>query len=160
LKAQKYPNTVIKVGAILYSASVEELENNGYSLRISEHEVRSIRAGKGNDDGKIRTRYVYLIQRLDGVTWKKKSSKHGDYGWDHSVQDWMRSRFPVGDDLPVGMYTTKLAALRHAKFFATQTRLRFVKWAKEENKSYDEILVSVDKRIAIIDRAINRQKAR
>jgi hypothetical protein len=159
MKPQKYPKSRIVKGSILYEASVDESDEGGLQLCVREHEITAICKGKGKDDGKKKIQYVYLVWRCAGMTWGKLSSKHGHYGWTNAIQDWMRKRFPVGDDLPTGLYTTKLAALRYAKHQQVTNRARFQKWAIDEKTSHDDIIAVIDKKLAIIERAITRAKS-
>ncbi len=59
--------------------------------------------------------YVNLAQKIDGVTWGKRSRKNGDFGWLPSIPSWCLKQFREGGELPFGIYTTRLAALKFAK---------------------------------------------
>lgn len=121
-KAQPYPATKIKIGAALYLASATTDDNRKTSSEIEEWVVRSIRAKRGSKSrfgvaarGTQDTeQYVNLTRKLDYVTWGKRSSKAGDYGWLKSIPDWCTKQFKVGSDLPGGIYTTHRAALVYA----------------------------------------------
>ena len=67
---------------------------------------------------------VHLLQRHDGIAWVKVSTKSGDYGWSTSIAEVWRSSFNVGSDLPTGIYTAKLAALRHLQYRLKKSKKR------------------------------------
>lgn len=121
-KAQPYPATKIKIGAALYLASSTTDDSRKTSSEIEEWVVRSIRAKRGSKSRfgvaargtQDAEQYVNLTRKLEYVTWGKRSSKAGDYGWLNSIPDWCTKQFKVGSDLPSGVYTTHRAALVYA----------------------------------------------
>ena len=84
----------MKIGQILYTCYVNE--DTG-KVDFGEYHVRTIR--KGN---------VYAVWKCS-VTWGKRSSKHGDFGWLDPVPAWCRERA----DLCSWLFTTKLQAIRN-----------------------------------------------
>ncbi len=82
-----------KVGMSLYNIYVED---DGKCVLII-HIVRTIRGG-----------FVHAIQKINGITWIKKSKKNGDYGWDNSIDYVWRNKAKFYD-----LHTTKLAAYRY-----------------------------------------------
>ncbi|WP_298983388.1 hypothetical protein [uncultured Roseibium sp.] len=70
-----------------------------------DYRVRTIRGG-----------YVYAIQKVDNITWGKRSKKHGDFGWLKSIPSYCRERWRVGEKSDY-LSKTKSAALRNALSF-------------------------------------------
>lgn len=134
-KAQPYPSSKIKVGAVLYSASAGTDDGKTYT-EISEWIVRSIRAKRGTKsrNGVIAPfaeharKYVNLIAKVEFVTWGKVSGKTGDRGWLKSIPTYCRRQFAVGDDLPTGIYTT----IRAAVLYEIAVAEGRVAWYKKE----------------------------
>lgn len=118
-KAQEYPASKIKVGAVLYIASSDTDEDRKTTTEIQEWVVRSIRAKRGSKSrygiahpgATDVAKYVNVTQKLEHVSWGKCSRKNGDYGWLKSIPTWATRQFRVGAALPLGMYTTPRAAL-------------------------------------------------
>lgn len=65
----------------------------------------------------IRGKYGYLIRKTS-LTWGKRSTKHGDYGWlDKNIRDYDRRKFRLEQGLPhaktkSGALTTLAASIR------------------------------------------------
>jgi|TARA_B110000211_G_scaffold233398_1_gene299521 hypothetical protein len=138
MKRQKYPATIVKVGAVLYRAHGYEYDGR-IKVDVDEWIVRSIQRKRGAKSrfGMTLPRslqedavYVNVTERIQGITWGKRSSKHGDIGWLKSISQEFRDQFKVGEDLPPGLYTTKLAALK----YALATELESVKWYENKLK--------------------------
>lgn len=139
MKKQKYPASVIKVGAVLYRAHGYEFEGR-IRVDIGEWVVRSIKKRRGSQsmfgsrtikslrDDEV---YVNLTERVERITWGKRSARIGDVGWLKSIPQVFREQFKVGESLPIGMYTTKLAALRSA----LDDELSTVKWYENKLES-------------------------
>lgn len=121
-RKQAFPASKIAVGAVLYEAAASTDDDRKTTTAIQEWVVRSIRAKRGTKSrfgvaspiAKEACQYVNLTQKLEGVTWGKRSSKSGDYGWLNSIPTWCTHQFEVGQDLPLGIYTTVRAALVYA----------------------------------------------
>ena len=143
-----YPTSKIKVGAVLYGAMGYEWEGR-IILDVNEWVVRSIQKKRGsqtrygralsqafrNDDV-----YVNITEKVKDITWGKRSKKNGDYGWLSSISQQHRQNFKVGERLPYGIYTTKLAALKHA----LKSEQESVKWYEDElSKGVDDADVSI-----------------
>ena len=81
----------------LYRVDVEDSGTCVLGIYI----VRTIRGG-----------YAYAVEKVQGVTWIKKSKKNGDYGWDDSINKMWRSKIKEGEKFH-NLHTTKLAAYRY-----------------------------------------------
>ena len=122
---QRYPPSVIKVGAVLYRV-ISWVDNEGKAkAELEEWIVRSIKRRRGSQTKRglktshansefSKLQHVNLTHKEKGVSWGKLSRKHFDYGWLRTIPLSHREKFPVGDNLPYGLYTTKLAAYQHA----------------------------------------------
>lgn len=139
MKSQKYPASVIKVGAVLYKVLGYECKGR-ICVDVDEWVVRSIQKKRGSQSqfgrklpASMQTNdvYVNLTERKKDITWGKRSRKIGDVGWLKSIPQLYRAQFKVGDDLPYGMYTTKLAALK----YALEDELSTVKWYEKKLKA-------------------------
>ncbi|EAC1220391.1 hypothetical protein ACT42_24400, partial [Salmonella enterica] len=112
MKAQAYPPSVIRKGAVLYAALYYISDDDKAKVEVTEWIVRSIQKRRNSTSDQ---RYVNLAQKLDGITWGKRSRKNGDFGWLPSIPSWCLKQFREGGELPFGVYTTRLAALKFAK---------------------------------------------
>ncbi|WDX79850.1 hypothetical protein PQP94_24080 (plasmid) [Salmonella enterica subsp. enterica serovar Typhimurium] len=112
MKAQAYPPSVIRKGAVLYAALYYIFDDDKAKVEVTEWIVRSIQKRRNSTSDQ---RYVNLAQKLDGITWGKRSRKNGDFGWLPSIPSWCLKQFREGGELPFGVYTTRLAALKFAK---------------------------------------------
>ena len=112
MKAQAYPSSVIRKGAVLYAAVYYISDDDKAKVEVTEWIVRSIQKRRNSTSAQ---RYVNLAQKLDGITWGKRSRKNGDFGWLPSIPSWCLQQFREGGELPFGFYTTRLAALKFAK---------------------------------------------
>ena len=147
MKRQKYPAGKIKVGLVLYQFNAYTDDETGKSsVECYEWVVRSIMKKRGSQSQygvKKSTaefwqqRYVHITQKIDGLTWGKKSRKNGDFGWLSSIPAWARDSFTEGEDLPDGIYTTKLAALKSAINSKVDDIARYKQWnLKEDDHEY------------------------
>ncbi len=136
MERQIYPISKIKVGAVLYTAIAYEWKGK-INLDVNEWVVRSIQKKRGSQTKYGRTVsefarnddvYVNITEKVQGITWGKRSKKNGDYGWLASISQQHRQSFKVGERLPYGVYTTKLAALK----YALKSELESVKWYENE----------------------------
>lgn len=107
-----YPPSVIRKGAVLYAALYYISDDDKAKVEVTEWIVRSIQKRRNSTSDQ---RYVNLAQKLDGITWGKRSRKNGDFGWLPSIPSWCLKQFREGGELPFGVYTTRLAALKFAK---------------------------------------------
>jgi len=118
-KTQAYPASKIKVGAVLFSVDATTDENGKTSTEVREWIVRSIQAKRGTKSrfgcpapyADTARQYVNLVAKIDYLTWGKRSSKNGNYGWLKSISPLFRKQFEVGENLPVGIYTTVRASV-------------------------------------------------
>ena len=112
MKAQAYPSSVIRKGAVLYAAVYYISDDDKAKVEVTEWIVRSIQKRRNSTSAQ---RYVNLAQKLDGITWGKRSRKNGDFGWLPSIPSWCLQQFREGGELPFGFYPTRLAALKFEK---------------------------------------------
>lgn len=172
MKRQKYPASVIKVGAILYTTTGFVWEGK-VCIGVNEWVVRSIQCKRGSKSKfgfknlypEDPAQYVNVTQRLDGITWGKLSTKTGDYGWKKSIPAEYREQFKVGADLPNGFYTTKLQAFK----YALDDELDHIKWYESElektESSFDkqelELELAEVKQVAkALESRISREKSK
>ncbi|EMF7428917.1 hypothetical protein V4F63_004067 [Vibrio vulnificus] len=122
---QKYPHSRIKVGAVLYKVDVAEWDDGSTSISIDEWLVRSIKRKRGTQTpmgkrrigdayGDTAPLYVNVTAKVKDVTWVRQSRKVNDFGWSKSIPKHYREQFQVGKRLPLGIFTTPLAALKWA----------------------------------------------
>ncbi|ODM57009.1 MULTISPECIES: hypothetical protein [Vibrio] len=122
---QKYPHSKIKVGISLYKVDVAEWDDGSTSISIDEWLVRSIKRRRGTQTAMGKRRvgdaygdtaplYVNVTAKIKGVTWVKQSRMANDFGWSKSIPKGYREQFQVGARLPLGIFTTPLAALKWA----------------------------------------------
>lgn len=118
-KRQPYPASRIKVGAVLYRAYSLVDDEGKVETGFEEWVVRNIRARRNSKTvlgfslaarGIVVPKVVNLAMKTHG-TWGKLSTKKGDVGWLPNIWRGFRLQFQVGTDLPIGVYTTKRAAL-------------------------------------------------
>ncbi len=128
-----------KIGTKRYTALVWQGK-----VEIAVHVLRTIRG-----------RYGYMIQHVHGVTWIKKSKKHGDWGYANNTPEY-RTKFPLSSGLPY--FPTRLSALRDA-----------LKWAKvfakedgldELTEIGDDAQTTYRQEIRILETAIKRERTR
>ena len=146
-KRQPYPSSRIKPGAVLYSA-YSHVHNGKVETGFNEWVVRNIRARRNSlsvggitlaSRGIEVPKVVNLAMKTCG-TWGKRSTKTGDVGWLPKIGREFLRQFRVGTDLPVGIYTTKRAALA----YELASQLDFAKWNAEEivaETDPDELLI-------------------
>ncbi len=118
-KPQLYPASIIAVGATLYSCSSWTDEAGKTSTEIKEWIVRSIRSKRGTKTRfgfatsfvRDKTQFVNITEKVDHLTWGKRSTKNGGYGWLKTIPSYCTRQFAVGSCLPRGIYTTIRAAV-------------------------------------------------
>jgi hypothetical protein len=148
-KPQLYPASKIAVGAVLYSCAAWTNDAGKTSTEINEWIVRSIQAKRGTKTrmgfatsfGHDRTQYVNITERIDHVTWGKRSTKNGDYGWRKTIPSYCTRQFAVGSCLPRGIYTTVRAAILY-ETCVTRDYLADCKSANQADRNEDEIAAS------------------
>lgn len=140
-KQQKYPASIIKVGAVLYRFEAYTYDDGSSTVELQEWCVRSIQRKRGSQTyyGRkkplaefYQEKYVNVTQKVKGVTWGKRSRKNGDFGFLKSIPENYRKQFKVGNDLPVGIFTTQLTALKFAIKDKEESIKRFHQYIKEE----------------------------
>ncbi|MBL4908989.1 MAG: hypothetical protein JKX78_03695 [Alteromonadaceae bacterium] len=123
MKRQKYPVSVINIGAVIYDVMAftyegkTEIDIRHWHVRsiqrkrMSRLEKRFLAMGTHPRDA---TQYVGLTAKNE-FTWGRLGgiSPRVD-GWSKSISRRDRMKFTVGDDLPSGVYTTILQALKYA----------------------------------------------
>jgi hypothetical protein len=101
--------------------------------------------------------YSYWIHKIQGITWVKLSSKHGDWGWDPNLDSiwrtkcWMRN--PLSNH---GFGTTKLAAAR-LMLAAERSTLKMVpKWTDTSEEDIAEIKAECNEIITRLAKYVKR----
>jgi|GEM_PF-930760 len=120
---QKYPASIVKVGAVLYRFEALTYDDGSSTIELQEWYVRSIQCKRGSQTRYgvksplaeyHQQKYVNVTRKIKYVTWGKRSRKNGDFGFFKSIPELYRIQFSVGSDLPLGIFTTQLAALKFA----------------------------------------------
>ncbi|MBV7264352.1 hypothetical protein KCG43_20275 [Photobacterium sp. WH24] len=144
---QPFPTSRIKVGAILFKAFACSYDDGSSEVELQEWHVRTIAKKRGSQTRRGRKldsnyydqrTYVYVIQKIKGVTWGKLSRKNGDFGWLKSISKNFRESFAVGEPLPKGMFTTKQAAFKFA-IKEHEARIKRVRAYIKEEEDPEEI---------------------
>ncbi len=91
---------MITKGDIFYHAWVNLEPNDKSTIEFEEWHVTSV-----NKNG------VYLTQKTS-LTWGKRSSKNGDYGWLRNIPDYYRKVLKNQDYKSSGLHKSKSAAYR------------------------------------------------
>lgn len=164
-KRQAYPSSKIIVGSVLYSCCAWTDDAGKPSIEISEWVIRSIQAKRGSKTrfgipvhsfGEV-AQYVNLVEKKDRVTWGKRSSKHGDFGWLKTIPSACRKQFRVGTDLPHGVYTTVRAAVMY-QLMVTRDSLAICKAADLALRDDVEI-AELEIELAALQRRLSRLEA-
>lgn len=148
-KSQIYPHSKIKVGAVLFKVDVSEWDDGSTSIALVEWIVRSIKRRRGTQTAMGKRRlgsqfgntaplYVNVTAKIKNKTWIKQSNKKNDYGWSKSISEHCREQFEVGRRLPIGMFTTRLAAFKWALRY-NEIALRRYKDCRESETVESEI---------------------
>ncbi|GEM_PF-5871865 len=90
-----------KIGETLWLCTLDD--ETGRPSSYDQFVVRTKRGGK-----------FFAVLKEKGLTWVKKSKRHGDWGWDDSIPDYCRYSCKVGEKFE-GLERTKPHALRTAK---------------------------------------------
>ena len=126
----------MKTGDIYYRAGVDETGKTYVDEWISRT---------------IRQPYGYLVIKLKAVTWGKRSTKNGDFGWLDPIDPLFRTRFKVVEGVPAGYARTKSAAFRKALAEARASRK---KWPDDP-----EIVAEADAEIAALTKRLKRESS-
>jgi hypothetical protein len=140
---QKYPKSIIKQRAELYSVDACSYDDGSSEVSINTWVVRTIKRKRGtqtplgkrtvgSEYGYSAPNYVNLTQKIKGVTWTRQSTKVNDFGWNNSIPDKYRRQFEVGDFLPEGIYTTVNAAFRYAIKAKESSIKTSIEWRNNE----------------------------
>ncbi|MBQ0600910.1 hypothetical protein J7S78_14015 [Klebsiella oxytoca] len=118
---QKCPAS-LSVGTVLYSALFDICENTGkVTGTIYEEVVRSIQRRRNSTPDS--PKFVNIIKKIDGLTWvdttKPPATRYGKKppkteGWAPYISSMCQTTFVLGSDLPPGICTTKLLAIKAA----------------------------------------------
>ncbi len=125
MKQQRYPKTKIKPNAVLYSVFhyTDEDEHKTHA-DVEEWVVTSIKRPAGSlthrgvetNASKLgieSAQVVHIAMKVPGLNWGKLQD--GKEGFTTTnIYGVHKRRFSVGSDLPAGVYTTPLAALKYA----------------------------------------------
>ncbi|ELI5720897.1 hypothetical protein RRK67_004024 [Vibrio fluvialis] len=139
---QKYPTSIIKQGAEIYSVDAYSYDDGTSEVCINTWVVRSIKRKRGTQTlmgkrklgeyGDSAPTYVNITQKIKDVTWTRQSRKVNDFGWSKSIPESFRKQFRVGDFLPEGIYTTVNAAIRYAIKAKESSIKRSIEWRNNE----------------------------
>lgn len=97
----------------------------------------------------IRKPYGYLVLKVKLVTWGKRSTKNGDFGWLDPIEPLFRTRFRLVDGVPAGYARSKSAAFRKA---LAEARVSRKKWSDDP-----EIVAEADIDIAALSKRLKRE---
>ncbi|MEQ0217771.1 hypothetical protein ABLV18_27225 [Klebsiella sp. CN_Kp114] len=118
---QKCPAS-LSVGTVLYSALFDTCEDTGkVTGRIYEEVIRSIQRRRNSTPNS--QKFVNITKKIDGITWvdttKPPAMRYGKKppkteGWASYIPSMCQTTFLLGSDLPPGICTTKLLAIKAA----------------------------------------------
>lgn len=110
---------MIKVGDVFWKVLWSE---EGHELE--EWRVRTIRRAPRKlylwdyDEPPLEPLTIYFVQKINGITWVKRSRKNFDYGWDVNIDSLYRESQTLDEYIehgpPNGLKTTKLQAYNYA----------------------------------------------
>lgn len=138
---QKYPASIIKVGAVLYSYDAWSYDDGRATVDANEWHVRSIMKRRGTQSqcgyknpyrNKHDDKFVHIAKKIKGETWVKLSTKQFHFGFAKSISKFNKNSFKVGDPLPRGVFTTRLSALKYAIKSKVESIASSIKRQKEE----------------------------
>ena len=124
---------MIKVGDVFWKVFWSE---EGHELE--EWRVRTIRRAPRKflwnpNEQPLEPITIYFVQKINGITWVKRSRKNFDYGWDVNREDLYRESQPLDECIKNGpsngLKTTKLQAYN----FAIKSCEKSIKrWEKDD----------------------------
>jgi hypothetical protein len=172
MKRQKYPASIIKVGAVLHKVVAHIYDDDSQEIDFQEWVVRSIRkkAGtqsrfghKSSEAHFYAQKYVHITHKC-AVTWGKLSTKQFHRGWKKSIPEWNRWSFMVDQDLPRGFYTTKLSALKYAIADTKEDLTRYKQYQNDEEDpvefaDWNESITDAEKSLKLLTRRLKRMKS-
>ncbi len=115
----------------------------------------------------LKTVVAYMVHKLKGVTWVKRSKRHFDWGWALNIPPSFRLKFYLDEDgLADGWkmpYTTKLQAARACLQFEKEMLAEHEKHLEhaltaEEVAETEEDITEYRKGVAALKRAITREQ--
>lgn len=121
MKPQRYPSSIIKVGAVLYKAFGWVDDEGRCHVDVDEWRVRSIQNRTISKHFGTKKTVISLVHKLDDITWKKGK-------WLTNFPAHYRQKFYENEPLPAGFYTTQNMALR----YALESTYLSIKWYEEE----------------------------
>lgn len=178
-KPQAYPDRSMREGTVLYCA--DTVTHRGKTTVVfQEWHVRTIQVKRGSNSRfgvqglgtRSKTLFVNLAQKVEGVTWGKRSKTQGDFGWKSSVPAEYRKQFQAGHALPSGLYTTKYAALRFAvpdfrqtiafcqESLEEETDPELLAEIREDMLLFQEGLLVLERRLKAMQRELRSERAR
>ncbi|ELK8463413.1 hypothetical protein RV041_004074 [Salmonella enterica] len=121
MNPQRYPSSIIKVGAVLYKAFGWVDDEGKCHVDVDEWHVRSIQNRTVSKYFGTKKVVISLVQKLDDITWQKGK-------WLTNFPVHYRQKFYENEPLPNGFYTTQNMALR----YALESTYMSIKWYEEE----------------------------
>lgn len=121
MKPQRYPSSIIKVGAVLYKAFGWVDDEGKCHIDIDEWYVRSIQDRTVSKYFETKKVVISLVEKRDEFTWKKGK-------WLTNFPAHYRQKFYENEPLPSGIYTTQNMALR----YALESTYLSIKWYEKE----------------------------
>ena len=172
MKPQKYPSSKMKVGLVLYRVTAFTDEEDGKTtIDVEQWVVRSIKRKRGTQTRcgfalptaiYRQQRYVHLTHKIKGITWGKRSRLNGDFGWLKSIPTRCRESFAEGDDLPIGFYTTQLAAFKSAIALKQSEIKRYKAWEQEKGYEpgyWDDVVAESEKELRLLKARLKRYQS-
>tara|TARA_X000000950_G_C13724332_1_gene581558 strand:- start:560 stop:892 length:333 start_codon:yes stop_codon:yes gene_type:complete len=105
---------------------------------------------------------VHLTHKIKDITWGKRSRRNGDFGWLKSIPAWCRQSFVEGDDLPIGFYTTQLAAFKSAIALKQSEIKRYKAWEQEKGYEpgyWDDVVAESEKELRLLKARLKRYQS-
>ncbi|MEZ8959557.1 hypothetical protein AB6E94_19245 [Vibrio lentus] len=161
MKPSKIPHS-IAVGSIFYSYTACSYDDGTSSVIEHEWHVRSIQnkstwidlAGTNILNSARKTRFVSMASKVNGLTWVKGA-------WTKYIPKDHLLRFEFNKQLPEGVYTTKLQAIKYAiEVFNTDIHWYETKLAEinqpSEAKRYSDDLLALKKELKLLKGKLTR----
>ena len=151
---------LMKVGAQFFSACVDT-EDGKVVITFRDWRIKTIKNSRRSLGAEL-VPTAYLVDKVDNLTWGRKSTKTGDYGWLDGIEPYYRVNCCVGDELPKGLATTKEKALRRLlvsqkERFERNTSFVMLGETDEDRKAYAD---EYNAEVAAIQRQIKSLKTR